>query len=102
MLRHLFQECLGTRSDQELPIQVPAGAVVWVSLGIEIALTGTLGFFYVVDQGLIQVKYKGVFAVLLKARKVWRVYRSLPRELFWRNRGPKIAAVRSIVLIDCG
>ena len=53
VLRHLFQECLGTRSDQELPIEVPAGAVAWVVVGLEVALTGTLGFFYIVDQGLI-------------------------------------------------
>ena len=44
---------MGARSDEELPIEVPAGAVAWVFVGLEVALTGTLGFFYVVDQGLI-------------------------------------------------
>jgi hypothetical protein len=65
---------LGTRPDQELPIEVPAGAVAWIFMGLEVALTGTLGFFYIVDKGLIEVKYKGVFLVLLKvSRKVRRI-----------------------------
>ena len=34
ILRHFFQECLGTGSDQELPIEVPAGAVTWVVVGL--------------------------------------------------------------------
>ncbi len=44
---------MGTRSDQELTIEVPAVAVAWVFMQLEVALAGTLGFFYVVDQGLI-------------------------------------------------
>ena len=53
VLRHLFQEGLGARTDQELPIEVPAGAVARVIVRLEVALACALGFFYVVDQGLI-------------------------------------------------
>jgi hypothetical protein len=34
VLRHLFEECLGTRSDQELTIEVPTSAVAWVFVGL--------------------------------------------------------------------
>ena len=53
MLRHLSQEGLGARSHQELPIEVPTGAVTRVVVRLEVALARALGIFYVVDQGLI-------------------------------------------------
>jgi len=44
---------LGTRPDQELPIEVPTGAVARVVVRLQVALAGSLGFLYVMDQGLI-------------------------------------------------